>query len=169
MVYGGFDGMVALNDIWVLNVNEEDSTKYAWFRILEGVSGRGVWAAGIGWKPFWFFGVRIQEESSEEMLPRYGHTMMTMTSSVDGSGDYTDVLLAYGGMGSKRISTEINVDHYGFVWGGKNGDMTYVCPSVDIACAHTTFKGTACQASPKQPLIGFLVIVQIFYFVGFAY
>lgn len=165
VVYGGFDGMVGLDDVWVLNVNEEDSTKYAWFRILEGVSDRGAWAAAIGWKPFWFLGVRMQEESSEKVSSRYGHTMLTMTSSVDGSGDSTDVFLAYGGMGTRRISTEMNIDHYGFVWGGKNGDMVYVCPSVDMACAHSTFKGTAFQALPKQPLIGFLVTVQIFYFV----
>ena len=164
-MYGGFDGMVGLDDVWVLNVNEEDSTKYAWFRILEGVSDRGAWAAAIGWKPFWFLGVRMQEESSEKVSSRYGHTMLTMTSSVDGSGDSTDVFLAYGGMGTRRISTEMNIDHYGFVWGGKNGDMVYVCPSVDMACAHSTFKGTAFQALPKQPLIGFLVTVQIFYFV----
>ena len=41
----------------------------------------------------------------------------------------------------KEMSRGLNTDIYGLFWGGKATAGYYICPDVDVACAHPTYKG----------------------------
>ena len=143
VMYGGFNGKETMNDVWVLNVNEADESKYVWHEILHGESGRGSWVAGIGLEAVWVAGVRMMEYKAKEMPRRYGHSLDLVTSAIDHKGGYSEVFLNFGGSRDGAISSSDNEDPFGTPYGGKYTSAFYLCPDVDLACAHSTFVGAA--------------------------
>ena len=56
----------------------------------------------------------------ENELPiRYGHAMISLTSTFDGINETRDVLMSWSGALEKEMSRGLNTDIYGLFWGGK--------------------------------------------------
>ena len=78
----------------------------------------------------------------EEKLPkRYGHGLVSLTSSFDGINETRDILMSFSGAQESEMSLGLNLDAYGLFWGGKATAAYYICPDVDMACSHPTYKG----------------------------
>ena len=149
VVYGGWNGQVVMRDVWFISLDEPYGTVLDWTHLN---TTRGVWHSNrfAGFFPFdstagtpGFTHTDVLEES---FPPRYGHTMSSVTSSFDGKGGTRDVLVAFSGTQSDTMSNGINTDIYGLWSGGKDLALYYICPDIDMACSHPTYKAISARA-----------------------
>jgi hypothetical protein len=144
-VYGGWNGHQVLNDIYMITLDSPYNTTLIW---QEYTNTRGSWHMthfAIPFLPFdslaglpGFKGYHILEQK----LPiRYGHGLISLTSSFDGVNETRDILMSWSGAQESEMSTGLNADQYNLFWGGKATAGYYICPDVDIACSHPTYKG----------------------------
>ena len=155
IVYGGRSSSHIMNDVWVLNVfNNSDG--YAWKQLFKD-GAKGSWAQPYGSSNFMGWGgIHMQIQAESRMPERFGHSIHMVTSSIDHSNSYTLSALAYGGTGNKALSNSFSEDKSGGHQGGRNSDLMYVCPDVDMACAHPIFKGTG-VSNNRLTIISFLI------------
>ena len=108
----------------------------------------------------------MKEYKAAEMPPRYGHSLNLLTSAIDSKGRHSEVFLNFGGGMNGAISSSANEDVYGAPYGGEHTSMFYLCPNVDIACAHSTFIGGAQSSHARSKYIHFtaLLLMSLFLF-----
>ena len=142
IVYGGQSTDHVLNDVWLLNLHNT-SKGYTWRQIF--VDGaKGSWVQPYGSSNFIGWGGIHMRVHTKPMLPeRYGHSINTVISSIDNTSTYSVASLVYGGSGTRHLVNSMSVDKSGGHQGGKNADMIYICPEIDMLCAHPVFKGGA--------------------------
>jgi hypothetical protein len=144
-VYGGWNGHSVLNDMYMITLDSPYNTTLIWKQFRKT---RGSWHMthfAIPFLPFdslaalpGFKGYHVVEN---ELPTRYGHAMISLTSTFDGINETRDVLMSWSGALEKEMPRGLNTDIYGLFWGGKATAGYYICPDVDVACAHPTYKG----------------------------
>eukprot|EP00505_MAST-04D_sp_SCG-Rhode-Island_P000108 Stramenopile-MAST_4_protein_108 len=134
VVYGGWDGAEVLNDIWTVPLDRSYGETLAWTQLD---TTRGVWHSNR-------FAALIPSDSLA--LPsRYGHTMVSVTTSFDGRGATLESLMSFSGSQTKLMPEGLNEDIYGWWNGGKETALYYICPDIDMSCSHPVYKAVGTQ------------------------
>ena len=116
-IYGGWNGHTVLNDIYMISV---DSTYNATLIWQEYTNTRGSWHMNYFAIPFLPFDSLaglpgfVGRHILEDKLPkRYGHGLVSMTSSFDGVNETRDILMSFSGAQEDEMSLGLNLDAYG--------------------------------------------------------
>eukprot|EP00944_MAST-04C_sp_MAST-4C-sp1_P012303 g12303.t1 len=164
IVYGGQSTTHILNDVWLLNLHNT-SNGYKWRQLfVDGVKGSWVQPYGssnfIGWG-----GIHMRVHTKATLPERYGHSMELVTSSIHNTSAYSLANLVYGGSGTRYMTNSMSEDNTGGHEGGKNADTIYLCPEIDMLCAHPVFKGQAVSNKQRLALISIGVPSLLLYFL----
>ena len=148
VVYGGWDGAEVLNDIWTVPLDRSYGETLAWTQLD---TTRGVWHSNR-------FAALIPSDSlavtpgfthtdviEPELPSRYGHTMVSVTTSFDGRGATLESLMSFSGSQTKLMPEGLNEDIYGWWNGGKETALYYICPDIDMSCSHPVYKAVGTQ------------------------
>ena len=98
------------------------------------------------------------------MPARYGHSINMVTSSIHNTSAYSLANLVYGGSGTRYMTNSMSEDNTGGHEGGKNADTIYLCPEIDMLCAHPVFKGQAVSNKQRLAIISIGVPSLLLYF-----
>ena len=164
IVYGGVSSSQVMNDVWILNVHNT-SNGYAWKQIFKD-GGKGSWVQPYGSSNFLGWGgIHMEVHKEPRMADRYGHTLDVVTSSIGTDNTHTISALSYGGVAKNAVSNALSKDMSGGQQGGRNSDFIYLCPEVDMVCAHPIFKGIGTSTKRFTILNMYLSIPFMLYLV----